>query len=409
LIRKIAFFLILANLAFSQTEKKFFNFIELNTFIENDSLIEYLSYKIPYNILLFTKDNNNYKSEFTLSLEIYKDKIFFKREINKYEVKTANYKKTKSDKDYYQDFIRLNLPEGNFQFDFYLNLRKTDYNIKLPALKLKVTDIKKQKFLKPIIVNNNTAKTDNFILTNSQNNIPFTPEKYNLLLGIPDTSVKIITVSITQNQKKIFQKKITQKFSGGIKLYKSENKLLIKHTNNSESNYFLITNFSNRLYEGNAKLHIKYDTLKKTFPLKTTWFDKPEVLKNPEYAIKLLSYMENIQTVRSLLENSNKYYYKKLFEYWENKFPVKNKKFNFAMKEYYTRADYANKNFSKLNDKKGAQSDRGKIYIVYGKPDSMKRNYNEKNETIEIWQYKKINKKFVFKDVTGTGKFILVK
>ena len=72
-----------------------------------------------------------------------------------------------------------------------------------------------------------------------------------------------------------------------------------------------------------------------------------------------------------------------------------NRKYNFALKEYYSRVDYTIKNFTSLKGRKGAESDRGRIYIIYGKPTSTERNYNEKNETIEIWKYASINKIFV--------------
>ncbi|MCW8848333.1 MAG: GWxTD domain-containing protein, partial [Melioribacteraceae bacterium] len=102
-------------------------------------------------------------------------------------------------------------------------------------------------------------------------------------------------------------------------------------------------------------------------------------------------------------------YYSELLDYWIEKFPANGMKFNFAMEEYYKRADHAIKNYSSLNSTDGAERDRGKIYILYGEPTSTERNYTEMNEIIEVWNYENSGRKFVFKDVNGTGKFDIVK
>ena len=61
--------------------------------------------------------------------------------------------------------------------------------------------------------------------------------------------------------------------------------------------------------------------------------------------------------------------------------------------EFYSRVQYVNNNFSFLTYK-GWQSDRGKIYIIYGKPFDIKNEFTMEAE-YEIWVYKN-NKQFVF-------------
>ena len=61
--------------------------------------------------------------------------------------------------------------------------------------------------------------------------------------------------------------------------------------------------------------------------------------------------------------------------------------------EFYTRVQYVNNNFSFLTYK-GWQSDRGKIYIIYGKPFDVKNEFTMEAE-YEIWVYKN-NRQFVF-------------
>ena len=414
MLRKILLFCFVASLLLGQKKSKIPNYIEHNSILGTTSQVEYLTFRIPYNALLFTKHKEKYKAEFIFSLELYKNKKFLKREINNYEVFSSNYENTNSDDQYFQDFIQMNLQPGEYTFNYTLSISKADYSIKLPPFNIKVKELKKEKVLSPIIVDDENVNYKNkniFRLTNYQNSIPFAPYKYNLLVGVIDTSIKQIQVSIIQNGEKILDNQTVKRlFKKGISFEKVGNDIFVK-TNKDSTNpsYFLISNFSNQLYEGEASLEIKVNKEKKIFPLKVVWYKKPKVLNNPEYAIKLLSYIENISVVKSLLKKDSKNYYKVLFNYWEKKFPGKNKKYNFALAEYYERADYAIKNFIPLKGRRGAETDRGRIYILYGKPSSVDRNYNEKNETIEIWKYKKINKTFIFKDITGTGKFVLVK
>ena len=73
-------------------------------------------------------------------------------------------------------------------------------------------------------------------------------------------------------------------------------------------------------------------------------------------------------------------------KYWEDKY---NKN---LLNEFYDRIIYADNSFS-LFLEKGWNSDRGKIYITYGKPLNVSYDFNDSGE-FEIWTYK--NRRFVF-------------
>ena len=152
---------------------------------------------------------------------------------------------------------------------------------------------------------------------------------------------------------------------------------------------------------------VKHDTSTTKFNLQIVWFTKPNILNNSEYSIKLLSYIDSEEIVAQLLSSSQDEYAKNLTEYWIEKYPSNGMKFNYAMEEYYSRAEYALKNYSSLNSFDGAERDRGRVYILYGPPSSVSRNYTEMNDVIEVWEYKSLNKRFIFKVFNGTGKFDL--
>ena len=67
--------------------------------------------------------------------------------------------------------------------------------------------------------------------------------------------------------------------------------------------------------------------------------------------------------------------------------------------EFYNRVKYVNNNFQYLSYE-GWRSDRGKIYIIYGKPYDIKNEFTMEGE-YEIWTYSN-NRQFVFINKYGT-------
>ena len=92
-----------------------------------------------------------------------------------------------------------------------------------------------------------------------------------------------------------------------------------------------------------------------------------------------IEYIENFWDIKNL-ENLNEKSYDKFYE-------------------FYNRVEYANKTFNFINNN-GWESDRGKIYIIHGKPQEVAYDFNEKGE-FEIWFYN-ASKQFVFINKYGT-------
>ena len=129
----------------------------------------------------------------------------------------------------------------------------------------------------------------------------FSPEKYSLLYGTTESDVDTINVSIKQAGNEVFSNSFTSKRSGYINLRKDEGNIYLMIDDSSQFNYFLISGFSNLLYEGKSELVIEYNGIEKKYDLKTIWIEKPNTLNNPEYSIKLLIYIEKEEIVGELL------------------------------------------------------------------------------------------------------------
>ena len=76
---------------------------------------------------------------------------------------------------------------------------------------------------------------------------------------------------------------------------------------------------------------------------------------------------------------------------------------NEVMEEYFRRVNYADQNFSDLNND-GWESDMGRIWILYGKPDNVIKRHNL-IPPYETWEYYNINKRYNFWDEFSIGVF----
>ncbi len=148
------------------------------------------------------------------------------------------------------------------------------------------------------------------------------------------------------------------------------------------------------------------DTLRFDFAIE--WENMPLSLKNPDYAAEMMYYILTDDEYNEIKSGSSSKVFKKILDYWKQRDPTPTTLYNEAMAEYFQRVDYAFFNFQSTNEKDGAKTDRGKIYILFGNPDVTERNLNQNNRTVEIWKYKKLNKEFVFES-NNAGRLELVK
>ena len=77
------------------------------------------------------------------------------------------------------------------------------------------------------------------------------------------------------------------------------------------------------------------------------------------------------------------------------------------MEEYFSRVNFANREFSSFNDD-GWLSDRGRILLKFGFPDDVERHPFELDSVpYVIWRYYGIRRIFLFWDQNGFGDYRL--
>ena len=130
---------------------------------------------------------------------------------------------------------------------------------------------------------------------------------------------------------------------------------------------------------------------------------KTEYLK----AIDLLRYVAKSKELEELKEAKEEERVAKWLEFWKSKDPTPDTPENELRDEYYKRVRYANQHF-RIYDKEGYKTDMGMVYIKFGPPDEMDRHpFELSTRAYQIWYYYRLNRRFLFIDVTGYGEYEL--
>jgi GWxTD domain-containing protein len=137
------------------------------------------------------------------------------------------------------------------------------------------------------------------------------------------------------------------------------------------------------------------------------WVNIPETDEDLSMALYQMRYIITSDSLdfyeESPLEDKRGYFER----FWARRDPNPNTEANELMEEYFSRVNYANREFSGFSDD-GWLSDRGRILIKFGLPDDIERHPFEIDRyPYVIWRYYNLRKVFVFSDRTGFGDYRL--
>ncbi len=365
----------------------------------------YVTFRISNDKLVFLKNDDGYSGSFEFNIEVLRgDTVIVRKSVTK-NIHLSDYEATKAKNNYVQGIITFRLKSGKYKLIPEIRLDNTNIDVRLKPIVKEIKPDSLNNVLEPLIV---FSDGKNFILANFENNFPFTNKDIGLLFPVKKIN-DTVNVKIVQDENIIVDTNLVKKDYNGFSFVQSGNNIVLhKDSTVPKFNYFFLNGFSGKLNEGTVEIKVRANEKTKVKFLKDViWYTKPLILYNPEKAIKLLRIIGEDKEVSAIFKHPSKLYYKKLVEYWNRKFPQSGK-FNEAMNEFYTRADYALMNFNTLGKANGLRTDRAKIYIKYGKPTMIERKYSEQNEILEIWRYDHINREFIFIDRTGSGNFKLL-
>lgn len=380
---------------------------------QNDFNLFY-TYKIPYNRLVFERDNGKYVAALRVLVEV-NDSVsnLIDRDIKDTELSVSNFEETNERGFFLQDYLKFNLSAGEYILRTTITDLKSQNEVKLEPSKIDLIDADEEIVLHPLVIEslNDECEFENaFTLANFGGTVPFSPEDYHLIIPLRDTTLENISVTIVNNEDTLINKDVTEFYTVPIGISTCNTNLVVLNDVESiPTKNFVVRNVNKKLMEGKVQLTVNFgEGRSKKFDSEVVWIDKPFSMRDPAMAIEYLSFIVPDSIIYQILANDEFEYSKVLHEYWASFDPTPETSFNQLMAEYYRRIDYAAMEFRGLGKDNGIKTDRGMIYIRFGKPEVVERSSNTQGQIVETWTYKNPDRKFVFVDKRGIGNFTLI-
>ena len=231
---------------------------------------------------------------------------------------------------------------------------------------------------------------------------PYSTARYSLSKKQPDEDDnEIIDTNATVTVQTFDQRTVTASVG-------SANRILLS-TENRERSYVNYISFDgSQLRQGRYEITVTLpdsSVMKSTFSAR--WLDMPLSLYDLDIATEPLQYITTKNEYSDLRRGGRETRIKKFDEFWKKKDSTPQTAYNEVMHEFYRRVDFAMTAFRPLREMNGAVTDRGRIYILYGKPNSTERLLNPDGAPKEIWKYTSLNKIFTFLDPGKQGNYKL--
>ena len=372
-------------------------------------------YRIPFSNLVFLKEGNQFIAGVKAGIEIFNDssRSVYRDYIEKM-VSIDEFGLTTDKNSYLQGIIEFNIAAGSYNVLPSFTDLNSNRELKTRTFSIK-SDSNKIVLAAPIIVYSDKFICDTlqfFNIANFSGTIPFNTETFSILIPVSVENRNDIEVKLLHEKELVFNDIITEYFLSPFGFTICNNKVVLKNDSGGEMiKYFIVKDISSKLKEGIVTIKINSRAtpeIQDTFQLNVRWIDKPSSLFDLEKSIEHLKLIESSEVIDQLKRSSNINLKNDFYSFWKKYDPTPETEFNELMYEFYKRVDFAEINFRPLASNNGAKSDRGKIYIQYGNPDSKVRFTDEYGRMVETWKYSNPQRTFMFVDKRGNGNFILV-
>ena len=179
---------------------------------EKDSTAQlYYIYKIPYNRLVFEKSNGRYTASYRLTVEVH-DTItnIINRKIKEGKISVDGFEKTDDENSYAEGVLSFQIIKNKkYKIIPVLYDVNSSREIRLMGIPInpKMKKNSSSLFLEPLVVKSIPEEEINridFPVANFDGCIPFSKEKYDLIIPCNDTALQKIYVSLINNKDTIF-------------------------------------------------------------------------------------------------------------------------------------------------------------------------------------------------------------
>lgn len=142
-------------------------------------------------------------------------------------------------------------------------------------------------------------------------------------------------------------------------------------------------------------------------PFQVQWELMPQSLRTLSYALESLVYVCPAEQLDSLKDGSDVQNRERLMSWWRRSDPTPETAYNERLAEYYRRVDHASIAFTSAIEPDGVFTDRGKVYILFGRPSRIEKKLSRTGASIETWTYRSgVRKTYEF-EINNDGVFKL--
>jgi GWxTD domain-containing protein len=364
-----------------------------------DSVTLCAAYAIPFNKIIFIRTGDT-SSRFTASLSVSVDALDSATGINYHQshrrnVAVRSFAESQSNLKRITDCVTFTLPRSVYNIDAEVRDEVQKINYLNTAITRNFTPLDSSGILSLVFLD--SVSEGRYYPVISDSVVPF-PSSIRFLFLTQAADTLPMTISLaTTDGKEITGAPSPSCFQGRIKPLTGEDEFCLSGLADSTRITWLVELQIDSLNEGSYQLIFSRGRNVFTRPFRYLWLNKPLTLRNITLALSLLKYILPDSTYSEINSGSDTEIREKFDAFWKSQDPTPLTAFNELEAEYYTRADYAYEQFGSLETRNGAATDRGKAYILFGKPESVRREFRN-DGTYEIWSYPNLKRSLVFKE-----------
>jgi len=424
----LSFFLFFIPFSFSQTdfgyleepEEKGF-FLDYAYFSENGSVgkegkgdnwrLE-LYYKIFNHKLTFVKDQDRFKASYEIEMVLFSKNKQFTASSYDEEYMVDSYQETQSYASFLINQIDLSVPEGEYKLSFKLidhnsnQVIESEKKISLPSLKGNEPVFSGLELARSVKEDQDSSKftkrgkevipSVSHIFGDSESLLWIYFELYNLNIIAAKDYLLIYELEAADKSIVFKDTSRTTLLPLAAQVFYDFKKIGISEI--PEGSYTLRLKLLDKKGKDRAKAQKE---------LKIEWSLLYQVKTDYPKAVDLLRYVALGKELKELKEAKEEERVKKWLDFWKSKDPTPDTPENELKDEYYKRVKYANEHF-RIYNKEGYKTDMGMVYIKFGPPDEVDRHpFELSSRAYQIWYYYRLNRRFLFVDVTGYGEYEL--
>jgi GWxTD domain-containing protein len=377
-------------------------------------------YRIRYDNLIFTLANGNQGSSYSaagvMTVEILDSTgQSISRQIS--EIRLASSTNLLNDlrKQYFQGAMTFTLPPG--KYSVLLRVEDKESGNRMPDIQrpVELPSAAGSIHSTLIPVQDNSASPGGFISHNLGGDVVFS-QNFGFIAVHSTSGMDSVRYTISQRDENeettsIIADTVVRllSFPGvSLQLKYDSSDVRFSMKPESASTVYYIPIAGNLLRQGRYTISIRFeDSSKTTLPFGARWPDMPLSLSDLELATLPLQHIMTREEYSELRRGGRETRIRKFDEFWSRKDPTPGTAYNEMMAEFYRRVDHTVGAFRTLKELNGSITDRGRIYILFGKPTSTERLLRPGSIPQEIWKYDSLNKRFVFKDQSRQGNYTL--